>query len=378
MKALVVGGGIGGLSAAIALARAGIEVDVIERVAVLREVGAGLSLWANAIHALDCIGLGDAVRRFSTPDMAAGIRTWDGRELVRAPIGRLRERFGESAVLVMHRAELQAALVAALGPDRIHLGVACAGVEESSDAARVRCADGSIRDVDVVVGADGLHSVVRAALHGVHGPRYSGYTAWRAIVPFDHGTLQPGESWGAGARFGQVPMAGGLVYWFATSNRPEGQTSPDGEKADVLRTFGRWHQPIPALIEATPAEAVVRNDIYDRPPLRQWGRGRVTLLGDAVHPMTPNLGQGACQAIEDAVVLARHLSQPGVSPDVALRAYERARAPRTAQIVRQSRLVGQVGQWAHPLLVRLRSGLLSRLSDDRQIGQLEPVVGYRV
>ena len=163
---------------------------------------------------------------------------------------------------------------------------------------------------DVVVGADGLRSAVRASL-GIPGEiRYAGYTAWRGIAPFRTAGLLAGETLGCGQRFGLVPIAGDRVYWYATDNVPEGgREESERAKVRLAGMFSRWHAPIPALIEATPAAAILRNDISDRDPVDRWGAGRVTLLGDAAHPMTPNLGQGGCQAIEDALVLARCLAR---------------------------------------------------------------------
>jgi 2-polyprenyl-6-methoxyphenol hydroxylase-like FAD-dependent oxidoreductase len=190
------------------------------------------------------------------------------------------------------------------------------------------------------------------------------------------------ESWGRGARFGCTHIGRGRIYWFATANAPAGVGDgplggPAGPKAKLLRHFGDWHDPIRELIETTEEGAILRTDIYDRAPLGEiWGEGAVTLLGDAAHPMTPNLGQGACQAMEDAVVLARCLAERNVSTADALRRYERLRAARVAMLVRRSRRVGIVGQVANPLLCRLRDRALALIPPRAQLRQLEEVVGY--
>lgn len=374
-KALIIGGGIGGLATAIALKQIGMTVEVYERVTLLREVGAGLSLWANAVKAVSYLGLGQAIRALSLPETAGGIHTPSGDLLMSTTNTQLAAKFGEVSVMV-HRAELHDLLRNALGHE-LHLGMECVAVIEQAQGVRVQFRNGAEAVGDLVIGADGLHSQVRAGLHGVQPPRYSGYTAWRGVVPFDHQRLQPGETWGRGARFGQIPMQGGRVYWFATRNTPAGQQSPDGEQAELLRIFGDWHAPIRALIEATPEIAILRNDIHDRPPLKQWGQGRMTLLGDAAHPMTPNLGQGACQALEDAVVLAKQLQAMADIP-TALRAYEAARIPRTTLIVQQSQRVGMVGQWANPVAVAGRNFLVKHLLAHLQYQQFAPLVGYEV
>jgi 2-polyprenyl-6-methoxyphenol hydroxylase-like FAD-dependent oxidoreductase len=272
---------------------------------------------------------------------------------------------------------LQAVLRDALGPDALHLGAACTGFTQDDSGVTAQFADGRTARGDLLIGADGLHSVVRAQLHGGQPPTYVGYTAWRAVIPFDHARLTPGESSGYGPRFGQVPISGGRVYWFATQNTPAGQRSPDGEQAALRRIFANWHAPIPDLIRATPEALILRNDIYDRPPLRAWGQGRVTLLGDAAHPMTPNLGQGGCQALEDAVVLAACLCAAPAVP-AALRAYEARRIPRTSAIVRQSRQAGQIGQWANPLAVRVREWLFRVAGPRFQPRMLDPILRYEL
>ena len=376
---IIIGAGIGGLATAIALRRVGIDAQVYERSVDLAPVGAGLSLWKNALVALDRLGLRDEVRALSVPGMDAGLRTWQGGVLVGSAATELAQRFGEYAIVV-HRAALQRVLrdrLESLGPGSVHLGKTCVSIDESAGGVTARFADGSEAHGPALIGADGLRSVVRAHLHGDTPPRYSGYTAWRGVARFDHGRLRAGESWGAGQRFGQVPMHGGEVYWFATANVPAGEHSGDGEQAELLRRFAAWHDPIEPLIRATDPAAILRNDIYDRPPLRAWGRGRVTLLGDAAHPMTPNLGQGGCQALEDAVVLARSLKD-AASIDAGLRAYEAARLPRTSFITLASRRVGVMGQVEHPALIGLRNFFVRRFAGRMQARQLSSLIEYAV
>jgi 2-polyprenyl-6-methoxyphenol hydroxylase-like FAD-dependent oxidoreductase len=363
--ALVIGGGIGGLAAGIGLRRAGWEVTVAERAAELREVGAGLAVWVNGLRALDLLGVGASVRGSGLPDEEGWLRDWHGAPLLPLVTPALRQRHPELGIM-LHRSDLHGLLLDALGRDRLLTDRRLVGFQEDDGGVTGRFADGSEIRADVLIGADGLHSVVRERLHGTAAPRYAGYTSWRAVVEFDRSRLLPGESWGRGARFGQVPMRDGRVYFFATRNAPAGERSPLGERAELLRTFAGWHDPIPALLEAAREEDIIRTDIHDRPVLRQWGRGRVTLLGDAAHPMTPNLGQGACQALEDAVVLARRLGEGG-DPVRALRAYEAERAPRANAFVIRSRQAGAVGQWSNPIAVALRAPLMRHV-----VGRLQP------
>jgi len=368
MRVIVVGAGIGGLAAAIALRRRGIAVSVIERSADPGEIGAGITLWPNAMRALRSLGVADEVAAAGAPVLLGDVRSWRGGVLSPAPFPDLERRFGEPGI-ALHRADLHRLLLAALAPDAPRLGARCVGFEEAGEAVTVHLADGGRERADLLVGADGLRSTVRAQLWGEAPPRYAGYTAWRAVVAAaERGTF---ESWGRGHRFGLVPIGRGRVYWFATANAAEGGADAADLRSELLRRFGDWHRPIPAVIAATPAAAILRHDIFDRPPLPRWSRGRVTLLGDAAHPMTPNLGQGACQAIEDALVLAACLD--GTAAPAALAAYDALRVPRTSALVDQSRTLGRVGQLGAAPLVRLRDAAVKRLPPRTIARRLEPI-----
>ena len=369
-KALIIGAGIGGLSAAIALRQAGLDVEVFERAEIIEEVGAGISLWANAIRALDTIGVGAAVRAASVQYAVGGLRASDGTVLTQISTDELGRLFG-TPVIVMHRADLVAALLDAIASGTLSLGCRCVSVRQDDDGVTAEFANGRTASGDFLLGADGLNSVVRAALHGSAPPAYAGCTAWRAVVPCDTTAIRASETWGAGNLFGQVPISGNRVYWYAAKSAPPGERP--AAKSELLRLFGGWHDPIRALIEAAVESEILQNDIFDRPPLRSWGTGRITLLGDAAHPMTPFLGQGGCQAIEDAAVLGRRLHATSDIP-AALRAYETERIPRANAFVRRSRQVGRVARWRNPLVVALRNGLLKRLDPERQARQLARLI----
>ena len=373
--AIIAGGGIGGLAAAVALRQAGLRVLVCERSEAIDPVGAGLTLWANALKALHALGLADAIQELGVPELGGGIRSRQGRMLTEMSADRLQRRFGIPSIGI-HRADLQRVLLDALPPDTVRLGAACTGFAHDEQGVEVRLANGARLHGRLLIGADGLRSTVRAELFGDAPPRYAGYTAWRGVTEFPHARLRPGETWGRGARFGQVALSGGHVYWFATANAPEGAgDAPGGRKRELLDRFAGWHDPILDLIAATPEETILRNDIYDRPPLARWSDGRVTLLGDAAHPMTPNLGQGACQALEDAVVLGRCLRADG-DVNRAVRRYEALRRPRTRAITMQSRRIGRVAQWRHPLACRLRDELLAIAPAQLQERGLAPILAY--
>ena len=367
---MIVGAGIGGLASAIALQRAGVDVEIVEQAPAIREIGAGISLWANAIAALDTLGVGAAVRAASLTYDNAGVRTPDGRVLSTFETGELRRTLGDP-IIVMHRADLLAALASEAGAS-IQFSRRCIGVRQDSAACVAEFDDGSSARAEMVIGADGLYSAVRAAIHGDQPPRYAGCTSWRSVVRFD-GTALPGETWGHGRIFGQVPVDGGRVYWFATENVPAGQLRSRDEKARLLARFGSWHTPIRQLIEAADEDEILRNDIYDRPPLASWGRGRITLVGDAAHPMTPFLGQGGCQALEDAVALGVAVRSTSDVP-TALHQYERSRIARANRFVRRSRMTGRITRLEHPIGIAIRNAIVRRASPRMQARHLARLI----
>ena len=273
-KVAVAGGGIGGLTAAIALRRAGFEVSVFERAAELREVGVGLLLAANAQRALAKLGLAEAVARLGTPASAGEIRSWRGKVLASIPAAELEKKIGTPSAAV-HRADLQALLAREVGEGTLRLGAEVEAFEQDESGVRVLLADGSRESADILVGADGLRSRVKAGLFASEEPCYAGYTAWREVVEPKEDLLPWGtgfESWGRGARFGCAHIGDGSVYWFATANAPEGEKdgppgSLAGAKAKLLHLFSRWHRPVADLVEATQEGSILRTDIYDREPL---------------------------------------------------------------------------------------------------------------
>jgi 2-polyprenyl-6-methoxyphenol hydroxylase-like FAD-dependent oxidoreductase len=366
MKAVIIGAGIGGLTCAIAMRLIGWEVAVYERARELREVGAGISIWANALRSLDHLGAGDAVRAVAHPMTRAEFRRANGKLMIGYDTGELERLLKQPTTVTMtHRAELIAALASRLPADIVHCGHELVRARETDGRARAEFKNGAVQSADLLIGADGIHSAVRDAIFGDNdtSPRYSGYTAWRGVctagpdlVPRGYGA----EIWGRGARFGITSLpddpggSGPRVYWWATYNTPPGGHQPD-EKAHLLTIFdhARWARPVPHLIEATPASAIIRGDIIDRPPTRPWSKGPLVLIGDAAHPTTPNLGQGGCMAIEDAPVLARCINQ---SPSFteALARFENERFTRTSAVTAKSRQLGWLGQRSNPLVCATR------------------------
>jgi 2-polyprenyl-6-methoxyphenol hydroxylase-like FAD-dependent oxidoreductase len=335
VRAVVVGAGIGGLATAIAIERAGVEPIVIERAPQLHEAGFGLVVSANAVSALRSLGLRDGVAARGTRVQRAEVRNPRGDLLTRIDY----EALGWETYGIL-RAELQKAMLEAVPTEGLRLGTTCVGATEDGRAL-VDGADPVV--ADIVVGADGIRSAVRRSLFGEEPLRYGGHRAWRAGTRFDDERVRDRfvEVWGVGGGFGFGPAGRGRMYWYCFEVVPDGAPAPERPRDEFLRRYGAWFDPIPALIESTDADAIEPTFTYDRPPRRTWGRGRVTLLGDAAHPMKPNIGQGAAQALEDAVVLGSCMAGSG-GPEQALRAYERRRVRRANAVVRASRRAGRL------------------------------------
>lgn len=372
--AIVVGGGIGGLATAAALVNRGWRVSVLERAAAFEEVGAGLSVWSNALRALDALGVGDEVRARAMVETSAGIRRPSGRWLARTDTEELARRFGP--LVMIHRADLLEILRRAVPTEALRPGVEVVDVRAGASGAEVIHSAGA-DPADVVVGADGIRSTVRhAGWPDGPSPRYAGYTAWRWVASPEHRLTLGGETWGRGHRFGFAPLPDGRVYAFATANEPEGERTAGGELAELRRRFGGWHDPVGELLSATSDDLVMRHDVMELPPLDRYVSGRVALLGDAAHAMTPNLGQGACQALEDAVTLATALDAHA-SVSAALAAYDADRRPRTQWVARRSRLIGAVGQWSAAPAVALRTAAMRLAPRSAVLRSFTPVLSWR-
>ena len=370
-RILIIGAGIGGLSAACALQRAGLDVRVFERAPEIREVGAGLAVWANAIKALQQLGVADRVVAAGVEVLDYQFRSWNGRPLIRVPVGEMRDEVGAASVVV-RRADVQMALWRALGSGVVQVNSNCVGFSQDSEGVTARFADGREERGTILIGADGIKSVTRSQQLGQSKLRYSGYHCWRSIAEFRDPALPVGSSWlfwGRGARFGVSYVGAGRVYWYAMVNASEDAPDPEvGRQQRVLDRFRSWAHPVSAVIEATEPTAILHNVLHDLPPFERWGEGRVTLLGDAAHPTTPNMGQGACQAIEDSVALGKCLAgaRANGKGDMlsGLRSYEHVRRDYTAHITNLSWHIGRVGQWENPLACMLRNALLKVLPNN--------------
>jgi 2-polyprenyl-6-methoxyphenol hydroxylase-like FAD-dependent oxidoreductase len=355
----IVGGGIGGVATAVALHQAGIDAVVYERAPRLREVGAGMMLWPNATRVLRTFGLLEDVLARSGSSTHFLVRASSGAVLMNIALGEF-----DVPAICMRRSDLLGVLLAKLPPGSIRLGHTLSKLEQARDKVRISFEGGFVAEHDAVIGADGIRSQVRSELFGHSDPIYRGYMVWRGVARHDGKAILPGansETWGIGKRFGILNTGPGKFTWYAAVNvPPDHLDAHGGRKRELLEAFLGWHEPIADLIAATNDDQIMKNGAYDLVPLRRWGEGRVTLLGDAAHPCTPNLGQGGCMALEDAAVLAKCFGQE-TSPVVALRRYETLRRQRTRHIQQRSRLMGEIGQWENRIFVagrRVVTGLL--------------------
>ncbi|MGV0717019.1 FAD-dependent monooxygenase [Mycolicibacterium sp. XJ662] len=350
-RIVVVGAGVAGLATSVALQQRGHAVTVVEE-RTDTSTGAGISIWPNALAALDELGLGDAVREAGGRVTAGALRWRDGTWLRHPSQQRIVKALGEPLV-VIHRSALSAVLADALTDSTMRTGVAATALAADGDGVRVTLSDSSTLSADAVIGADGTHSMVARHLNGPLNNRYVGYTAWRGVAAHAIDPDVAGEVLGPAVEFGHVPLGADHAYWFATERTPEGGRAPQGELAYLRERFASWAEPIPQVLAATDPGEVLRNDLYDRDEARQWSRGPVLLVGDAAHPMRPHLGQGGCQGLEDAAILAKFLDGDADLAGAFAR-FEAFRRPRVRSVVRESKLLGVV--------VNLRPALLSTLA----------------
>jgi 2-polyprenyl-6-methoxyphenol hydroxylase-like FAD-dependent oxidoreductase len=367
-KIIVVGAGIGGLTAAVALHRDGHDVMVLERARELTEAGAGIGLWPNALRALEEIGLADAMEKIGAPFSSTVIQTKDGRRLSGFDPQRVLDRLGRRPIIA-HRADVQAVLVSAAVDVPLRMNTAVTAVRREEGGALTVCvADGTRLEAGLVVGADGLHSVVRALIDGSK-PRVSRLLSWRAVVT---GGPQIHDAWlsiGAGHQFLATPMPRGRAYFAGLLGPIAGQAAVAG--TDSLRhAYAGWHDPIPDLLRLIEHTTVRWDEVRHRPAPRVTARGNVVLIGDAAHPMTPDLGQGGCQAIEDAVTLAavlRHADGNGLAQ------FERVRRRRIRRVVNNSRRVGQVLAARSPLVTATRNTIMPALPQAISLQQVAAI-----
>jgi salicylate hydroxylase len=344
----VIGGGIGGVALTGALAQRGIDVRVFERAAAFGEVGAGIQVTPNAAKVLKGLGLGDQLRRAGFLPQAIVGRNWrTARENFRTPLIEHCPKLYGADFYHVHRADLHAMLASLVPDSAAVLSTACVSVRNEANTAVATFADGSQFEADLIVGADGVRSVVRDVLFGEQAPRFTGHMCYRAVVPFDTRPdfVSPDSSFWLGPNGHVVTYyvrsgAGvNIVAVNETANWVEESWNAPSSREELLNAFKGWHPNLIKLFEKT--DSVFKWGLFDRDPMTTWSSGRVTLLGDSAHPMLPFLSQGAAMAIEDGYVLAKSLDAHGQDVAAALRDYEAERLPRTTRVQLESRERGK-------------------------------------
>jgi 2-polyprenyl-6-methoxyphenol hydroxylase-like FAD-dependent oxidoreductase len=366
MRAVIAGAGVAGLSSAIALRGRGVEVTVLERASAAEEIQVGgcIHVWHNGMRGLQRIGVGERLLELAGEAAVverAEFRTAGGRLMYGWSVRDIEALVG-APTFGVRRPDLHRVLLDALGEGAVRFGETCVGFEQDGEDVKARLAGGGEERGDMLIGADGMRSALRAELPGATEPRYAGYVSWQAIARVDTDVVPVGlfrVMWGRGARFLFYRIGPKEVYWEGTFAAPAGGGEAVAERRQaVLERFRGWAAPVETIVGATEGTAITRADMYDRPPSEQWGVGRVTLIGDAAHAMTNALGQGANQAIEDAVVLARCLAD-GADPVKGLRDYEAERIPRTSKFASMSWSLARASRLHNPLACAVRNGGLT-------------------
>ncbi|MGF1524229.1 MAG: FAD-dependent urate hydroxylase HpxO [Leptolyngbyaceae cyanobacterium] len=342
LKIVVVGAGMGGLTTALAMRQAGYEVEVYDRVKALRPAGAGISLWSNGVKVLNRLGLGSAIAAIGGPmEQMAYYEGKTGKLLTRFSLMPIVERVGQAPYPVA-RTDLQQMLLEALGVEQVQLNKRCVAVEQTPESATAVFEDGHRATGDVVVGADGTHSIIRTYVLGHPTERrYVGYVNWNGLVPVSN-ELAPANSWDLyvadGQRASVMPVGGDRFYFFLDVPLPKGtDNNPENYCQELTEHFAGWAAPVQTLIQRLDPSQTNRVEIHDIEPLQTLFKGRVALIGDAAHSTAPDLGQGGCQAIEDAWSLANYLATTNISVTDALERYQASRLERVAQIILKAR-----------------------------------------
>ena len=356
MKSSIIGGGIGGLSTALALQKQGIDFELYEAAQELKPVGAGIILSPNALYIFDQLGILNELEDAGIFLHQFGIKTAQDKPLQIAST-KFSQHGKSYQSIGIHRGELQRILLAKLPEHKIHLGKMLRKLEPSSTTLEFE--DGKTVKADFVIAADGIHSTVRQTLFPETTLRYSGQSCWRGVadITLSEAELEnTAEFWGIGPRFGYVPIAQNKVYWYATAVQPKNQkdTTTHGSKKKLLKNFQSFTNPITRILETTPAQNIMQHDLYDITPLSKWHHKNTVLLGDAAHAMTPNMGQGAAQSIEDAWSISQQLNKH-TTLEKAFQAYSNDRFKKANQIAKLSWRIGQITNLQNTFLCNLRN-----------------------
>lgn len=358
MKGIIVGGGIGGLTTAIALHQQNISVRVYEAVAEIKNVGAGILLGVNAMQVLQRLGLADKIQAAGNVLSAGFITDETLRPIQGLPLKLAEEKYGIASTAI-HRYFLQKNLYQALPKQTVQLGKRCKKIIQDANKVTVYFEDGTKDIADFVIGADGIHSAVRKNIFPNRKIRYSGQTCWRGVTNY---TLpkpynkQITEAWGKGKRLAAIGLTDSLTYWFALEKTArDGKDNKETLLNDVIHTFSPFSSLLLEVVKSTPADKILRNDILDLAPSKNWCQGRICLIGDAAHATTPNLGQGGAQAIEDGLAIALCLAKQPTNITQAFQTFVNLRQAKANMIVNRSWTFGKIAHWENPLACGIRN-----------------------
>ncbi|QIH36311.1 FAD-dependent monooxygenase [Sphingobacterium sp. DR205] len=371
---IIIGGGIAGLCTAIGLQQLGIEAHVYESVSELKGIGAGFGLAANAMQALDHLGLKEEISQIGHYLESYNVLDQKGNILVEPDTRSISKKYKQDNFAI-HRADLHQFLLSKIPDSQVHLGKRALSFDQLGEQIHVHFTDGTQAVGNAILVADGVHSLLRQHLIPTSTPRYSGYTCWRATI--DNSSIQlkkSTETWGAKGRFGMTPLVGDRIYWYACINSPQQNPAlKNWTPSDLLNNFKDYHDPIPTILSETQATELIWNDIIDIAPLQQLAFDNILLLGDAGHATTPNLGQGACQAIEDVAVLLDEL-KTAASVQQAFARFEARRLDRVNYISNTSWQIGKIAQWENPFLIGMRNFIMKIMPNRLKQQQLNKLL----
>lgn len=370
----IIGGGVAGLATAIGFQNNAMDFSLFEQADELKGIGAGFGLGANAMQALDYLGMREDIEKLGHHLDSYRILDDKGNVLVAPNTKTLSQKYNQQNFAI-HRADLHLYLLSHVKAQSLHLGKKAIDLSQTEGVISIHFADGTIHHTKYLIIADGVNSPLRQKLIPAAVPRYAGYTCWRATIDNSVIALQQGsETWGKEGRFGMTPLTNKRIYWYACINATfQNETYKNYTVADLHRHFSRYHDPIPSILSYTKDVDLIWSDIIDIKPLRHLAYGPILLLGDAGHATTPNMGQGACQALEDVAVLMDVLRNK-TSVTEAFLSFEKRRLRRTRYITQTSKHIGEVAQWENPLLIALRNTILKNTPQKMSQAKLEKLL----